>query len=897
MDSSSNKEAMDNQQNPLPATISEAKGEKEVAEVNRADPVRPVNPDPEDTEIRFTPYALAKLKFMCHAVETEISGMGVCPNHPLVVEDIVIIKQEASTAFVKLDTDAFADFMMDYCDPDGEHKLKPNNCSRVWIHTHPSGCTQPSFTDEETFRDPSGFGGADWGVMLILARSGEFYARLRTTVGGFTTQHMMRVMMAWDYPFPASDHDTWLEEIRENVDQVSFVTQAYPVAQSRGVSSTSKPLLSESALNPHTKSSTGNRGYAYPHNNYDPFYRPSAYDQDDWSYDEDYYGYNGHYTREYGRDETVQRTPLEFPDPRGSSGSDRDSRICRHDGVSYVARPGSSKSSLRHKTELTVQFESPLYYASEEILLRLWQEALKAQDLDEPLLTALEDASITVHGVEDRTEVVEFIWKDATTDPPTPYIVTSEDLFGLNIVPVIDEHNTQIKVSLGIAETDLKEITADRDINDLGMLDAFGRPLEKVTVWGCQDGEYLLLSDDELEAIEAVVDGTCVWAEAWERVMERVRLDEDEEEAIVLPLDDTELDSIDDGEILSTLDGHQVATALTNLALSLENFREAGITVQTFEDMDIEMEEMVADARKHYSDDYATAMEILTKKFRECDYSLHLLAEDKDVSDLFSLDLTGTFPEAEPKHDKRDGDTTTVLTPDNVKRARSTSAYDPFRAYGGTKEVAKKVYDDMIGILSNALDAGESSGDIEAKIFEYVGESSVKGEDYYDFACALCEVIRSANFWLDTVITDAWVTAFFDNDELDDKVQKIEEGSGVSNIFEGVREFEGIEILHGMSTSLQQEVNEGSSVDEIDETLTNLVNGPFLAKGEKLHALACNLLHIIRDCGYCVSGLFSHSDVKTFVASCKNEVLTERAAIDDVAATNAALDKAERVGP
>lgn len=167
----------------------------------------------------FTPYAWAKLKFMCHSVPTEIGGMAITDvNDPLRVVDIKIVKQIVSVAGVSFDDDDLADFMITMCDPDGEYKLQPINCMRIWIHTHPSGMTTPSSLDESTFA--GAFGKADWAVMFILARSGEVYARMRSTVGGLTVNTALDIGLAWDTPFPESEHDKWMEEISENVSEV-----------------------------------------------------------------------------------------------------------------------------------------------------------------------------------------------------------------------------------------------------------------------------------------------------------------------------------------------------------------------------------------------------------------------------------------------------------------------------------------------------------------------------------------------------------------------------------------------------------------------------------------------------------------------------------------------------
>jgi len=57
--------------------------------------------------------------------------------------------------------------------------------SSCWIHTHPAGVERPSSTDEETMRESFGAwglcasrGSRCYAVMIILTKSGRFYARV-----------------------------------------------------------------------------------------------------------------------------------------------------------------------------------------------------------------------------------------------------------------------------------------------------------------------------------------------------------------------------------------------------------------------------------------------------------------------------------------------------------------------------------------------------------------------------------------------------------------------------------------------------------------------------------------------------------------------------------------------
>ena len=52
--------------------------------------------------------------------------------------------------------------------------------------------------------------------MFILARRGQTYARLRFNVGP-KGEVLVPVSVAYDLPFPASDHEAWLREYEQNI--------------------------------------------------------------------------------------------------------------------------------------------------------------------------------------------------------------------------------------------------------------------------------------------------------------------------------------------------------------------------------------------------------------------------------------------------------------------------------------------------------------------------------------------------------------------------------------------------------------------------------------------------------------------------------------------------------
>lgn len=176
---------------------------------------------PLSTTLVFSPYAWAKLLFWANAFDHEISGMGIThPDDPLLILDVAIVKQQSSTCLTTFDTDAYADFVLKYCDPDGPFKLKPANCQRIWIHSHPQGCAGPSGRDETTFSDA--FGACDWSVMAILPKAGSLYARMHVKAGASSLDVPMTHKIAWNLPFPAADHEAWEKEVLDNVQVQSY---------------------------------------------------------------------------------------------------------------------------------------------------------------------------------------------------------------------------------------------------------------------------------------------------------------------------------------------------------------------------------------------------------------------------------------------------------------------------------------------------------------------------------------------------------------------------------------------------------------------------------------------------------------------------------------------------
>lgn len=156
--------------------------------------------------LRFTPTAWAKLLFLRDLGETEVGGFGISADDDLLlVEEFVLVPQVCSAMTVAFDDAAVADFF----DQQVDLGRTPEQVGRVWIHTHPGDCAQPSGVDEETFERV--FGRSDWAVMAILARGGQTYTRQRFRAGPGGS---MTLPMEVDFqtPFAASQHAAWTQE-------------------------------------------------------------------------------------------------------------------------------------------------------------------------------------------------------------------------------------------------------------------------------------------------------------------------------------------------------------------------------------------------------------------------------------------------------------------------------------------------------------------------------------------------------------------------------------------------------------------------------------------------------------------------------------------------------------
>lgn len=130
--------------------------------------------------LTFSHFAWTKLCYFRDKGPTEIGCYGLSdPDDPLRITDVLMVDQECTSVFAEMDGESLAKLM----DEMYEKGIKPERFTRTWIHTHPGNSANPSSVDEQTFE--KNYGDAPWAIMAILARGGDFYARLRLKSGAF----------------------------------------------------------------------------------------------------------------------------------------------------------------------------------------------------------------------------------------------------------------------------------------------------------------------------------------------------------------------------------------------------------------------------------------------------------------------------------------------------------------------------------------------------------------------------------------------------------------------------------------------------------------------------------------------------------------------------------------
>lgn len=162
--------------------------------------------------LRFTAYAYAKLLWLRDRGDTEIAGYATTEtNNPLLITDLRLIKQKCTSVTFDLDPGDLAEDVERTLDMG----LMPWQANNILWHTHPPGCNPtPSLTDEENF--VKAFSHPDWAVMLIIAKNGSTYCRLKiNTAPG--VEKLLKVEVDWTIPFGESNAEAWNAEYKDKV--------------------------------------------------------------------------------------------------------------------------------------------------------------------------------------------------------------------------------------------------------------------------------------------------------------------------------------------------------------------------------------------------------------------------------------------------------------------------------------------------------------------------------------------------------------------------------------------------------------------------------------------------------------------------------------------------------
>ena len=171
-----------------------------------------------DKTLYFTPYAWAKLQFMCHVGKTEVGGFGITDvNDPLLVVDFHLVEQESTAMTVEFTDDGMAFYHLAM----SKLGIPMERCGRIWIHTHPGCSPHPSGTDENTWNHK--FQEVDTMCMFILAREGKTYTRIRVRhdiLGHIDAE--IDAGVDWFTDFEASAIADWHKEYKEKVSEGSF---------------------------------------------------------------------------------------------------------------------------------------------------------------------------------------------------------------------------------------------------------------------------------------------------------------------------------------------------------------------------------------------------------------------------------------------------------------------------------------------------------------------------------------------------------------------------------------------------------------------------------------------------------------------------------------------------
>lgn len=169
--------------------------------------------------LRMSPLAWAKIHHhRDNGNKVEVSGFGIShADNPLVIMDFVLAFQRSTPVFTEMNDTKLADFIEDMIDAG----YRPDQISRVWIHTHPGNSAVPSGHDEQTFDRT--FDNFDWAIMCVVAQ-GTQTARLKVTKP-FYYMKEIPIEVDWTIPLIPVDYEVLNREFVEKVQPNSYIVE------------------------------------------------------------------------------------------------------------------------------------------------------------------------------------------------------------------------------------------------------------------------------------------------------------------------------------------------------------------------------------------------------------------------------------------------------------------------------------------------------------------------------------------------------------------------------------------------------------------------------------------------------------------------------------------------
>ena len=175
--------------------------------------------------LRFSAIAWMKMMHCRDSYEEEIAAYAVSSSEDLLeVIDVWIPRQQVSIGSFEFDSESITESIERMFI---EKQIEPLRCSRIWIHTHPSGVSGPSGTDEDTFNKI--FGYFTWSVMVIFPKNCDKpYASLKINAMGIPSVRV-KLPVVVDYTIE-TDSETcnpfseFSDEVADNVEAETWIT-------------------------------------------------------------------------------------------------------------------------------------------------------------------------------------------------------------------------------------------------------------------------------------------------------------------------------------------------------------------------------------------------------------------------------------------------------------------------------------------------------------------------------------------------------------------------------------------------------------------------------------------------------------------------------------------------